>query len=689
MAEIEEEITIKRKKQYGICSKLWCLRCMNCCKADDVSILTSRNRKELSVKLMTKYQNAIQLNPEEIQVLDVLILLYTLDEKSWAYQYLYQCKLISNDESSRNDLEFYIPQLMNYLVFHEEMLNENISQFILTSCIHNFYFAQVVYWTLYSISSIVFNNQVTEFQKVKQYLQNLIKRMVLNHETNYEIKEQDDKITEMISTYGTPQFDQQSMKCLILPEHIQLSKYIPLEQQESYDFMSCINFWNDIISISDKLKFADPKIISLRADLSLINTKLPANVYIPFVKDQLRQYTILNIVVQETKIFSTKERAPFYLCIEVYNVEKEENKHEDKRERKNSEFNVDLNMLSDFKNQSNLTISQESNQSQGVSECYEIELSKKEDQKKSNDQTLDFEKIGQEIFGEDSNQISERIRQQSPYCHFRSWRLVHLIVKTGDNLKQEQFALQLINQFQMIFQKENLPLKLTTYDIQSLGPSSGIMEMIKDAATIDSLKKKLNSIDKDITLSQFFKKYYTTNLQKAQRNFCCSLAAYSLICYFLQIKDRHNGNILLHKSGKILHIDFGFFISISPGKGLEFEKNVPFKLLSEYIDVLGGTKSELFNLFRKLFFKGFVACQKHQDQILLLVKMMYSGHGYTLPCFSKGEIAIHDLESRFNPPCSNDGEISVFTQNLINQSLDNWRAKWYDKFQYYFQGIFY
>lgn len=35
--------------------------------------------------------------------------------------------------------------------------------------------------------------------------------------------------------------------------------------------------------MSDKLKFADPKIISLRADLSLINAKLPANVYIPFV----------------------------------------------------------------------------------------------------------------------------------------------------------------------------------------------------------------------------------------------------------------------------------------------------------------------------------------------------------------------------------------------------------------------
>lgn len=75
------------------------------------------------------------------------------------------------------------------------------------------------------------------------------------------------------------------------------------------------------------------------------------------MKDQLRHYKILNIVVQETKIFSTKERAPFYICIEVYNVEKEESKFEDKRERKNSEFNFELSMFSDFRSQSNLAMS--------------------------------------------------------------------------------------------------------------------------------------------------------------------------------------------------------------------------------------------------------------------------------------------------------------------------------------------
>lgn len=92
--------------------------------------------------------------------------------------------------------------------------------------------------------------------------------MILNHETKAVQEDQEPKIKEIIETYGTPNFDSDSLKILILPEHIQLSKYVPLSKQDAYDFMSCINFWNDIIDMSEKLKYADPKIISLRADLS-------------------------------------------------------------------------------------------------------------------------------------------------------------------------------------------------------------------------------------------------------------------------------------------------------------------------------------------------------------------------------------------------------------------------------------
>ncbi len=76
------------------------------------------------------------------------------------------------------------------------------------------------------------------------------------------------------------------------------------------------------------------------------------------------------------------------------------------------------------------------------------------------------------------------------------------------------------------------------------------------------------------------------------------------MCYFLQIKDRHNGNILIDDEGHIIHIDFGFMLSNAPGKGLQFEK-APFKLTSEFVEVMGGLNSPNFSKFRKLIWKYF------------------------------------------------------------------------------------
>ena len=43
------------------------------------------------------------------------------------------------------------------------------------------------------------------------------------------------------------------------------------------------------------------------------------------------------------------------------------------------------------------------------------------------------------------------------------------------------------------------------------------------------------------------------------------------MCYVLQIKDRHNGNIMVDIAGHIMHIDFGFLLSNAPGTGIKFE----------------------------------------------------------------------------------------------------------------------
>lgn len=75
-------------------------------------------------------------------------------------------------------------------------------------------------------------------------------------------------------------------------------------------------------------------------------------------------------------------------------------------------------------------------------------------------------------------------------------------------------------------------------------------------------------------------------LKEARQAFIESVAGYSLLCYILQIKDRHNGNILLDSKGHVIHVDFGFMLSNSPGNNMNFE-SVPFKLTKEYLDIMG------------------------------------------------------------------------------------------------------
>jgi phosphatidylinositol 4-kinase len=54
-------------------------------------------------------------------------------------------------------------------------------------------------------------------------------------------------------------------------------------------------------------------------------------------------------------------------------------------------------------------------------------------------------------------------------------------------------------------------------------------------------------------------------------------------------------------NGKIIHIDFGFILGISPGK-INFE-TAPFKLTKEYIEILDGEQSSLYYYFKTLLIR--------------------------------------------------------------------------------------
>ena len=152
----------------------------------------------------------------------------------------------------------------------------------------------------------------------------------------------------------------------------------------------------------------------------------------------------------------------------------------------------------------------------------------------------------------------------------------------------------------------------------------------------------------------------------------------------LNIKDRHNGNILLDNEGHLVHIDFGFMLSNSPGN-MNFEA-APFKLTYEYVDLMGGVDSEIFCYFKSLLIKGFFEMKRHIDEIIVPIEIMYQNS--KMPCFRGGQNIFSEIRERFSTKYNvTDTEFQEIVDKLVYNSYGSWRTTQYDRFQRYSNGI--
>uniref|UniRef100_A0A1A8LLR2 Phosphatidylinositol 4-kinase beta n=1 Tax=Nothobranchius pienaari TaxID=704102 RepID=A0A1A8LLR2_9TELE len=273
-----------------------------------------------------------------------------------------------------------------------------------------------------------------------------------------------------------------------------------------------------------------------------------------------------------------------------------------------------------------------------------------------------------------------RIREGSPYGHFPTWRLLSVIVKCGDDLRQELLAFQVLQQLKSIWEQERAPLWIKPYKILVLSSDSGMIEPVVNAVSLHQVKKQ-----SQLSLLDYFLQEHgaptTEAFLTAQRNFVQSCAGYSLICYLLQVKDRHNGNILLDADGHIIHIDFGFILSSSP-RNLGFETSA-FKLTSEFVDVMGGPDGDMFNYYKMLMLQGLIAARKHMDRVLQIVEIMQQGS--QLPCFH-GSSTMRGLKERFHMSLTEE-QLQLLIDQLVDGSMRSLTTKLYDGFQYLTNGI--
>ncbi|KAK6588999.1 hypothetical protein RS030_243556 [Cryptosporidium xiaoi] len=272
--------------------------------------------------------------------------------------------------------------------------------------------------------------------------------------------------------------------------------------------------------------------------------------------------------------------------------------------------------------------------------------------------------------------------------------LVNFIVKCDDDCRQDVITMQYIHVFRKIFELYNIPVWLYPYrvlpmmfkDITGTIVYGGIIEFIEKSISLHEIHEKHPEGGlKSYFSATFKKKEEFTELDKingeisyeqAVYNFISSLAGYSIACYVLQIKDRHNGNILVTSSGHIIHIDYGFIFDISPGNNLHFER-AAFKVTQEMLDLM----DDKVDLFDDLCLSGFLAVREHSDLLLSLTQLLLNSG---ISCF-RGE-TIKKLKERLLLNFPQQQASNIFSKK-IHSAHNHFTTKGYDFVQFIQQGI--
>ena len=430
----------------------------------------------------------------------------------------------------------------------------------------------------------------------------------------------------------------------------------------------------------------------------IVNTFMGNKVFGPYIGfilpfEQKTKKIIVHISSKYSFFFATKERIPIKLTMECIDAEELS---------ENKKMDDDFLMIrtptyygSELDNETNIIGMESDEKKKELSKNEIAEINKilakiKYENEHPNEQrkSVEFEEIKlinnpgekKNIFDPFIHPWSEtekKIKEKSHFKIFNSLSIVSFIVKANDDLRQEVMTMQLIKKYNEIFKSENIPLKLHPYEIIITSNSSGLIEFIPDSISFDALKKKL--LENNTTITEFFQNHFGDDFEEGQKNFAESLAGYSLVCYLLAIKDRHNGNILLDKEGCIIHIDFGFILGISPGGNMNFE-NAPFKMTRDYINIMGGIDSSIFFYFKSLFLRGLFEARKRVEEIANLIEAM--GLGVAMPCFSGKNLK--EIINAFKERCFvkfSEVEIVPLVNNLIDKSVYSWRTTQYDYFQ--------
>ncbi|TYZ65048.1 hypothetical protein PybrP1_004500 [[Pythium] brassicae (nom. inval.)] len=220
---------------------------------------------------------------------------------------------------------------------------------------------------------------------------------------------------------------------------------------------------------------------------------------------------------------------------------------------------------------------------------------------------------------------TRRVQAASDLGELPGWTLVSVIAKSFDDVRQEVFALQLMSTLQGILDGNGLGhLYLRPYKILCTGANAGLIETLTDAFSLDAVKKQHGSLGR--FFAALFGSEHSEAFVSAQQSFVVSMAASSVFCY-------------------------------------------------------------LFQLFRQLFVDAMLAVRREYVKLLSLIHLTVADSPF--PCFQtqSPDVVLNAFRRRLFLEHADDAAATALLLRLMDKSYNHWGMRQYDYFQKSTNGI--
>lgn len=272
---------------------------------------------------------------------------------------------------------------------------------------------------------------------------------------------------------------------------------------------------------------------------------------------------------------------------------------------------------------------------------------------KAGESILSASPLGDNAFSSKSNSPDD----ENPFMEY------NVIFKHGDDLRQDQLILQTITLMDRLLRRENLDLKLTPYRVLATSTRHGFVQYI-ESMSLAEVRANEGSIQ------NFFRRYAPSPdspfgiSPEVMDTYVRSCAGYCVITYLLGVGDRHLDNLLLTKTGKLFHIDFGYILGRDPKP----MPPPPMKLTREMVEAMGGTSSDLYREFLNLSHTAFLHLRRHSNLILNLFSLMVDANVPDIAL--EPDKTVKKVQDKFRLDLS-DEEAVHWIQNVIEISVSD------------------